>query len=112
MRQVYSAAICSLAIFTMTVSIVANASPLDCATPVGANAAVVQCVSDGQITPVDSAPALSEAVTTEPAAVTPSGFHINQARNPRALPESAPLLILFAALITTVLIRAKSHNSK
>lgn len=41
-----------------------------------------------------------------------TSFQVDQTRSASAIPESAPLLVLFGALLAVVLVRAKSHNSK
>jgi len=114
MRQFYSAKSVKpvLLMIAMIAAVNVNATPLDCTAAFGADASAVQCVPNGEITSMDSVPALKE---TTPVALTnaaPQGFHINQARSPRAVPESVPLLILLSAIITVLLVRAKRFNTK
>ena len=65
----------------------------------------LQAATDGPSTLARQSPLLQ----LDPQA---SGFHVNQTLGDEGAPESAPLLLLLGALLTVVLVRAKSFNNK
>lgn len=91
----------------------ANASMLDCSKSLrlelGSNADCIfveMATAEGKIAVGNhsvSAPATNTAV---------AGFQVNQTRTASAIPESAPLLVLIGALLSVLLVRAKSYNTK
>ncbi|MDO8344579.1 MAG: hypothetical protein Q7T48_15360 [Cellvibrio sp.] len=104
----HSAASVKLALILMALlaATVANASLLDCTHSSG-----VECVPKEAV--VDTGhESVQDGLPVTPINIALTSFRVDQTRGASAIPESAPLLVLFGALLAVVLVRAKSHNSK
>lgn len=90
----------------------ANASLLDCNKLLAMESASgLECVPKEMVVDTGYEP-VEDALPGTPINNALTSFQIDQTRSASAIPESAPLLVLFGALLAVVLVRAKSHNSK
>ena len=103
----------ALFLVMLMASLSAHASLLDCS-----KSSVVGLTTGAQCVPVvagsvnGQSAELKNALPAQVANTASVGFHVDQSRAARAVPESAPLLVLFGALLAIVLVRARSCNTK
>lgn len=98
---------------TLVAAAAANASLLDCTKFVGVElASGAECTPTGIMVHDDQSYVLKDAISAPPINTVRASFQVNQTRSASAIPESAPLLVLIGALLTVVLVRAKSCNTK
>lgn len=105
----------SYAIFLLVLmaSLNANASLLDCTKSLGMGlASGAECIPAETVSVHGQSEVLKDAPPTQPLNVARVGFQVDPARTASAVPESAPLLVLFGALLAVVLVRARSCNTK
>lgn len=102
-----------LALIASLLAAAADASLLDCAPSKGEEQALYVDCNQMQMLPVhDQIRRARETTSVHPTNVVYGGFQVDPTRTPGTAPNSAPLLVLTAFLITALLVRAKSHNSK
>lgn len=91
----------------------ANASLLDCTKSLATElASGAECAPIAPLVNEGKSYVVQEAIPAQPIKAALEGFQLNRARTTSAVPESAPLLVLIGALLTVVLVRAKSCNTK